>query len=46
MHQVQHFHYEDETSPIFQLETFGFRKGAWRRRGREFVFVYVWFVCG
>jgi hypothetical protein len=26
--QVQHFHYEDEASPIFQLETFGFRKGA------------------
>lgn len=26
--QVQHFHYEEETSPIFQLETFGFRTGA------------------
>ena len=27
--QVQHFHYEEETSPIFQLETFGFRTGVW-----------------
>ena len=33
---IQNFHYEDETSPIFQLETFGFRPG-----GGEFGVVVV-----
>ncbi len=35
--QVQHFHYEDEASPIFQLETFGFRKGQSLRRSGSLV---------
>ena len=25
---IQNFHYDDETMPIFQLETFGFRPGG------------------
>lgn len=25
---IQNFHYVDETNPIFQLETFGFRPGG------------------